>query len=156
MLPLRSSGARSFFCRVRLPYLPTASCLPSNTHHPLPALPLVISKRTRDQWQGCYHGTVCSCRVEFCCKARESRSLRLAFLISGVWELCKRDLLEPSHTPSRESAHIIHVHIYLYICAYTIKIVLIDTRRLHQFGFDCMCLTVPLRRQGERGTEFAG
>ncbi len=96
----------SFFSEVRLPYLPTASCLPSNTHHPLPALPLVISKRTRDQWQGCYHGTMCSCRVEFCCKARESRNLRLAFLISGVWELCKGDLLEPSHISSQEPAHL--------------------------------------------------
>lgn len=55
--------------------LPSASCLPSNKHHPRLAIPLVIWKRTGDQWQYCCHGTVYSCRVEFCCKAREFQSL---------------------------------------------------------------------------------
>lgn len=60
---------------ILLLYLSSASCLPSNKHHPRLAIPLVIWKRTGDQWQGCCHGTVYSCRVEFCCKARESQSL---------------------------------------------------------------------------------
>lgn len=60
---------------ILLLYLSSASCLPSNKHHPRLAIPLVIWKRTGDQWQSCCHGTVYSCRVEFCCKARESQSL---------------------------------------------------------------------------------
>lgn len=53
----------------------SASCLPSNKHHSWLAILLVTWKRTRDQWQGCCHGTVYSYWVEFCCKARESQSL---------------------------------------------------------------------------------
>lgn len=60
---------------IPLLYLSSASCLPSNKHHPLLAIPLVIWKRTRDQWQSCCHGTVYGCRVEICCKARECQSL---------------------------------------------------------------------------------
>lgn len=86
---------------ILLLYLSSASCLPSNKHHPRLAIPLVTWKRTGDQWQGCCHGTVYSCRVEFCCKARESPSLLASShyrcnLRCLVVSIVKRDLVETS------------------------------------------------------------
>lgn len=81
---------------ILLLYLSSASCLPSNKHHPRPAIPLVIWKRAGDQWQGCCHGTACSCRVEFCCKARESWVClppRAAAVISAVWSLVQLNVI---------------------------------------------------------------
>lgn len=81
---------------ILLLYLSSASCLPSNKHHPRLAIPLVIWKRTGDQWQGCCHGTVYSCRVEFCCKARESWVClppRTAVVISAVWSLVQLNVI---------------------------------------------------------------
>lgn len=86
---------------ILLLYLSSASCLPSNKHHPRLAIPLVIWKRTGDQWQGCCHGTMYSCRVEFCCKARESQSVLASSqcccnLRCLVVSTTKRDLMEVS------------------------------------------------------------
>lgn len=89
---------------ILLLYLSSASCLPSNKHHPRLAIPLVIWKRTGDQWQGCCHGTVYSCRVEFCCKARESQSLlassrcRCNLRCLAVSTGAERDLVEASQS----------------------------------------------------------
>lgn len=81
-------------------YLNSASCLPSNKHHPWLAILLVKWKCTRDQWQGCCHGTVCSCWVKYCCKACESQSM-LAFFCCNVncldLSTAQHHLLEASH-----------------------------------------------------------
>lgn len=86
---------------ILLLYLSSASCLPSNKHHPRLAIPLVIWKRTGDQWQGCCHGTVYSCRVEFCCKAREFQNLLASSHCHGnllclVVSTAERNLVEAS------------------------------------------------------------
>lgn len=79
--PCESSMVTLFFS------LSSASCLPSNKHHPWLGISLVTWKRNRDQWQSCCHGTVYSCWVEFCCKAWVSQSV--CFLALPLWsQIC--------------------------------------------------------------------